>query len=372
MKVAVTGADGFLGWHTRCLLKARGVDEVVPIGRSIASPQDLDHAVAGVDVVIHLAGVNRAEERRLRDENLSLAEQITSALDRVSVTPAVVYANSIHSGNGTAFGDGKLAAAEHFASWGMRSGSPVADVHLPNLFGEHGRPHYNSFVATFCHELASGNQTNVTDDREVPLMHVQQAANTLLTMARDRRSGRVDPPGRPMLVTAIVEKLLTFRDLYAQGDIPEVRDPFDLDLFNTYRSFCFPTHYPIYPQRHSDQRGVLFDCLRAHGGESQVFCSSTRPGFTRGEHFHLRKVERFLVLRGKAEISLRRLFDDAVIRFEVVGDRPAIVDMPTMWAHNLTNIGSDELMTLFWAHEILDPDNADTYPERVEPEEAAA
>jgi UDP-2-acetamido-2,6-beta-L-arabino-hexul-4-ose reductase len=175
-----------------------------------------------------------------------------------------------------------------------------------------------------------------------------------------------------MLVTAIVKKLLKFRDLYSRGDIPDITDPFDLDLFNTYRSFCFPSHYPIYPQRHSDQRGELFDCLRAHGGQSQVFCSSTRPGFTRGEHFHLKKVERFLVIRGKAEIALRRLFDDEVIRFAVSGERPAIVDMPTMWAHNITNIGSDDLVTLFWANEILDPENADTYPERVEPEEAAA
>ena len=367
MKIAVTGADGFLGWHTRCALKARGTFEVVALSRDVvADDRRLPDALQGTDAVLHLAGVNRADPDALREDNLLLAQRLTSSLDRVSARPVIIYANSIQSGNGTPFGDGKQAAAEHLASWGQASGASVADVHLPNLFGEHGRPHYNSVVATSCYELARGGEPTIQEDREIPLLHVQDAVDDLLALTEQGSSRSVTLSGLPMTVSALLDRLRGFRDLYATADIPDLVDPFDLSLFNTYRSFCFPDRFPLYPPLRSDARGDLFECVRAHGGQTQVFCSSTNPGFTRGEHFHRRKVERFLVLRGTAEIALRRLFDDTVIRFEVTGERPAIIDMPTLWAHSITNTGPDELMTFFWAHEIMDPGNSDTFPERVE------
>lgn len=365
MRFAVTGAAGFLGWHARCAIKARG-DQFVTIDRRVArDPNLLAAAVSHVDAVLHLAGVNRAQPHVLREQNLSLARALTKAVDRANVRPTVVYANSIQSGNGTAFGDGKQAAADHLFAWAAESGTPFVDVHLPNIFGEHGRPHYNSVVASFCHELANGGRPDIDQDRALPLLHSQDAVDQLLALAVTGRDAVVSPPGRNMTVSALLALLIQFRDLYRIGDIPEISDPLHLALFNTYRSFVFPGLYPIRPKVHSDDRGDLFECVRAHGGQSQVFCSTTRPGVTRGEHFHLRKVERFLVIAGEAEIALRRLFDDHIVQFQVSGGDPAMVDMPTMWVHSITNIGSGELTTLFWAHEILDPQAPDTYPEQV-------
>ena len=365
----MTGADGFLGWHCRCALKARGALDVVTIGRDLmADERRLSAAVQTVDCVLHLAGANRADPAALRWENLSSAQQLTSSLDRAGTRPIIIYANSIQSGNGTPFGDGKQAAADHLASWSQASGAYVADVHLPNLFGEHGRPNYNSVVATFCHELATGGEPTIQEDREIPLLHAQDAVEEMLALAERAQSGTVIPSGRPMTVSTLLDRLRGYRELYSTGDIPDLVDPFDVSLFNTYRSFCFPDSFPIYPALRSDPRGNLFECVRGHGGQTHVFCSSTNAGFTRGQHFHLRKVERFVVLRGTAEIALRRLFDDTVIRFKVSGDRPAIVDMPTLWSHSIMNTGSDELMTLFWAHPMLDPQNTDTFPEPVDPD----
>jgi UDP-2-acetamido-2,6-beta-L-arabino-hexul-4-ose reductase len=365
VKVAVTGSSGFLGWHTRCALKSRG-DEVVPIDRQVVRDADrFEDAVRGADVVLHLAGVNRADPNELRDVNTSLAHRLTTALDRAGAQPTVVYANSIQSGNGTPFGEGKQAAAEHLAGWGKATGAVVVDVRLPNLFGEHGRPHYNSVVATFCSELAGGRAPVIDEDREVRLLHVQDAVDELVKLAASTASGVVRPKGRPTRVSTVRGLLTGFHEMYAGGDIPDISDPFCLALFNTYRSFTFPDRFPIHPLLRTDDRGHLFDAVRAHGGEAQVFCSTSHPGITRGQHFHRRKVERFMVLRGTAEIAMRRLFDDAVVRFDVRGDTPSFVDMPTMWAHSITNTGDDELMTLFWSNQVFDPQQPDTYPELV-------
>jgi UDP-2-acetamido-2,6-beta-L-arabino-hexul-4-ose reductase len=201
---------------------------------------------------------------------------------------------------------------------------------------------------------------------------VQDAIDELLELVTSGAGGRKEPAGRPTRVSAVLELLTGFRDLYATGDIPDLVDAQHLALFNTYRSYCFSQNFPIHPPLRKDDRGHLFECVRGHGGQAQVFCSTSHPGITRGEHFHRRKVERFLVLNGTAEIRVRRLFDDGIVRFQVSGDRPAIVDMPTMWAHSITNTGDAELMTMFWAHEILDPQNPDTFPEPVQAKEPAA
>lgn len=365
MRFAVTGADGFLGWHTRCAIRARG-DECVSIGRqAMSSAELLAQNLNGVDAVLHLAGVNRGDARAVRDENAWLAHRLTDAIDLARSRPAIVYANSIQSGNGSPFGDGKQAAADHLAQWSASSGTPVVDVRVPNVFGEHGRPHYNSVVATFCDELAHGGRPSIIEDREIPLLHAQDAADTLLDLARQAEGGVVRPAGRLTKVSALLELLTEFAALYRSGDIPDLTDPLHLALFNTYRSFSFPEQFPLRVPIREDRRGHLFECVRGHGGQSHVFCSTTHPGITRGEHFHRRKVERFLVLDGLAEIALRRLFDDHVITFRVAGAEPAIVDMPTMWAHSITNIGDSDLLTLFWAHEILDPGRPDTHPEKV-------
>lgn len=373
MRVAVTGAAGFLGWHVRCALKARGDAEVRTVDRpDWADPDRLDAALAGADAVLHLAGPNRGDPDEVRTGNEQLAGVLTAALDRVGARPAVVYANSVQAGNGTPFGTGKDAAAQHLAAWGSRTGAPVIDVRLPNLFGEHGRPRYNSVVATFCAALVAGEPLVIEEDRELALLHAQDAAGLLLDLAAAPRTGVVEPGGRPMRVSALRDLLVDFSDRYATGEIPDLTDPLHRALFNTYRSFTFPAHFPVRPAPHDDERGRLFECLRAHGGPAQVFCSTTRPGRTRGQHFHLRKIERFLVLHGSAEIALRRLFDDEIVRFAVSGADPAIVDMPTLWAHSITNIGPDELTTLFWADELLDPAHPDTYPEPVSPPELSA
>jgi UDP-2-acetamido-2,6-beta-L-arabino-hexul-4-ose reductase len=365
MKVAITGAAGFIGWHARCALHAAGIEFTSVDHGTWDDPTSVARALRNVDAVLHLAGANRGHDQSVREGNLAAAQSLTDALERADRRPVIIYANSVHAGDGTPYGEGKQAAADHLTRWASDEGAVTVDVRLPNLFGEHGRPHYNSVVATFCCELANGGMPTVDHDRDLPLMHVQDAVQRLLDATTCERSAVVVLEARRMPVGEVLDLLSSFHDAYVSGDIPDVSDPLHLALFNTYRSFTFPHRFPIRPPVRTDSRGALFECVRARTGEAQVFCSTTRPGATRGDHFHLRKLERFLVLDGQAEIAVRRLFDDAIVRFNVSGDDPAIVDMPTMWAHSITNTGATPLTTMFWTNQIFDPGASDTYFESV-------
>ncbi len=365
-KVAITGGYGFLGWHTACRLRAvNGIDAVRIRRAEYADPDRLAAALDGVDAVLHLAGVNRAEtDWEVEQGNVALAQSLADALVRHDRPVDVVYANSVQAQFDNAYGRGKAAAAEILGEAIASFGGHFADLWLPNLFGEHGRPAYNSFVATFAHEVFAGCRPTVTGDRAIPLLHAQDAAHELF--ASIGRAERRIVEGEPRGISEVLQLLEHAHHLYAtSGEIPPLPGRFEVNLFNTYRAAAFPQMWPLSPQVHADGRGVLYETVRAHGGTGQAFVSTTRPGQMRGDHYHLHKVERFFVVRGEAEVSLRRLLHHEVVTFRLSGDTPSYVDMPTLWVHHIRNVGDTELVTMFWADQLLDPERPDQYPEKV-------
>ncbi|KGN32978.1 capsular polysaccharide biosynthesis protein CapF [Knoellia sinensis KCTC 19936] len=361
MKVVVTGAAGFLGWHTRLRLRALTEHEVVPVARDQWA--DLSTHLADADAVIHIAGVNRGDDRAVHEGNLSLARDLAGAISRAGHAMRVVYANSIQDGNGSAYGSGKAEAREVLAAAMEATGGSLVDVRLPNLFGEHGRPAYNSFVATFVHAVRDGVTPQV-NDAKVGLLHVQSAAQALIDgLGGDGR--RIDAKGTPVGVQEVLDLLQEFKASYDTGEIPDLSSPLRIDLFNTYRASLFPQHAPIALTPHSDPRGTYVELVRVRGGGGQSSFSTTVPGVTRGEHFHLKKIERFAVISGQARIELRKMFTEDVFEFDVSGDTPCAIDMPVGWVHNITNTGDDTLVTQFWSHALHDPADPDTYYENV-------
>lgn len=364
MKIVLTGADGFLGWHLRCRLHALSDHEVVPIG--LDNWMRLAELADGADVIVHLAGINRASDDELVDGNVSLAREVADVVAAAEVAPRVVYANSIQAGNGTPYGVGKLAAAELLADACAQAGSHFVDVRLPNLFGEHGRPAYNSFVATFVAKVIAGESPEVTD-RPINLLHVQKAAQVFMD-SLTTQDALLEPTGHDTSVVEVLTKLQTFYQLYVPaGDLPDLSSDFDVDLFNTFRAALFPEHYPIVFKPNTDERGRLVETVRCHGTGGQTFVSTTKPGITRGEHYHLHKIERFVVLEGEAEIALRKMFTNEVVTFKVTGDQPVAIDMPTMWTHNITATGNRVITTQFWTNSLFDPQSPDTFWVKVDP-----
>ena len=293
-----------------------------------------------------------------------MASAVADAAVQGGSRPTIVYANSVHAGTDTPYGRGKATAGGVLAVAAQESGGAYVDVRLPNLFGEHGRPQYNSFVATFVDAVARGIRPDV-DDRPVSLLHAQAAAQSLVDGLSGRAGSVVAPAGQLVSVQGFSTACRTFASVYGAGEMPHLQSEFDVDLFNTLRARLFPDNMPIPLPSHVDTRGRLVETVRSHGGRGQTFVSSTHPGITRGEHFHLRKIERFVVVSGRQGLPCVKSLTDEIIAFEVSGDEPVAVDMPTMWAHNITNVGDDELMTQFWTNTLFDPLAPDTYADPV-------
>ena len=367
MKIAITGGYGFLGWHTACRLRALHQDiEPIRLGRDdMDDPARLAACLADVDAVIHIAGVNRAEsDQAVEQGNVTLATMLVTALRGVGRPVDVVFANSVQAEIDNAYGRGKAQAARILEEGVKDLGGRFANLLLPNLFGEHGRPDYNSFVATFAHEVVAGRRPTVVGDREIALLHAQEAAAELIGALGTDTSSVVG--AAKISLEEVLRFFLHTHQLYAtRGEVPDISTPMRRNLFNTYRAAAFPGMWPITPQVHGDNRGDLYETVRAHGGTGMAYMSTTRPGQKRGEHYHLHKVERFLVVKGEAEIELRRLLHDEVVTFRLSGEQPAFVDMPSLWVHNIRNVGDTELITMFWADQLLDPHNPDQFPESV-------
>lgn len=369
MRIGITGARGFIGWHLRCYLHGRGDVSMVRLAdrETFADPVRLQNFTQDLDLIIHLAGVNRADERALYEENIHLAESLVQALDASGATPRVTYASSTQAvAPQSAYGRGKAEAGARLIDWGRRSGAPVIELIIPHVFGEHGRPDYNSAVATFCHQVACGQPPTVTGDTLLTLVPAQDLVEQIIDLHLQGASGRIAIEGHPIRVGEVAQRLQAMHAEYiGQGVIPNLADPFDRALFNALRA-ALPAPARLFTAApREDARGRLVEAVKVHSG-GQCFFSVTHPGVTRGNHYHRRKVERFFVLQGQARIRLRRLYTDEVLTYDLDGKTPACVDMPTLHTHDITNTGRGELLTLFWADEIFDPAHPDTFAEDVE------
>lgn len=364
---ALTGGDGFLGWHTRLALHSYGASSIdIPVGEYL-DPSAAVEALEAADVLIHLAGVNRGSDEEVAEGNRLFATQIADVLRSCKNPPSeVVYSNSIQALSGGVYGEAKEEAGQILAEVCAELGIRFRPVLLPNVFGEHGRPFYNSVVATFCCLLATGEgEPTVQQDRELTLIHAQDVADWLVGAIDEEEAAQ---RFQISSVTGLLELLRELSEVYSTGDIPNISTKFRKDLFNTYRSYVADQGaeaIPLALTRHSDPRGSFFEVIRTRGGTGQSSFSTTAPGISRGDHYHRRKIERFAILAGSAVIRLRKMFTDEVVEFEADGESPVAIDMPTGWSHNLINTGDDVLYMHFWSDDLFDPANPDTVPEEV-------
>ena len=375
-KVGITGQAGFVGNHLYTTLGLDDSVKLIPFERNyFDSAEVLADFVSQCDTIVHLAAMNRHEDPQvIYDTNIDLVNKLIAACDSREATPHILFSSSTQEGRDNLYGKSKKAGKTLLMSWASRSGGKFTSLTIPNVFGPFGKPNYNSVVATFCHKVAHKEEPKIIQDGEVGLIYVNDLVHQIIETIKGNSQPISLEPGSNELninavynkkVSEILEILNRFKEEYMQnGVFPNLEDPFERDLFNTFRCYISPEHYPVKYTQHTDNRGSFVEIARAQTS-GQFSFSTTVPGITRGNHFHTRKAERFAVIKGKALIELRKIGTQEVISYELDGTEPAYVDMPIWYTHNIKNVGDEELITLFWINEPYDPADPDTYFEDV-------
>ena len=239
-----------------------------------------------------------------------------------------------------------------------------SDVLLPHVFGERAKPYYNNVTATLIDKLWLGEDPDINAGGKVQLVHAGEVAMQMIGIANSGESVSRTLPSREISVTELYTSLCGMHGSYVSNIIPVFEDEFEKNLFNCLRSGMLDHQLPIALKMNSDDRGSLFETAKG-GRQSQTFLSTTFPGVTRGDHFHLNKIERFVVVSGEAVIRMRKVLGKEVLEYRVSGEKPTAIDMPPLYTHSIENVGSETLVTQFWVDEIFDPENPDTYADRV-------
>ena len=388
MKILVTGAKGFVGRNLCENLKAvrdgknrtrpaLQIEDVFEYDLD-TPPAELDHFCAEADFVFNLAGVNRPKNNdEFMQGNFGFASTLLDTLKSHANRCPVMLSSSIQATligryGESDYGKSKLAGEELFFTYGQETGAPVLVYRFPNLFGKWCRPNYNSVVATFCHHIARDLPITVSDPAvELELVYIDDLINEILN-AMEGHPNRTDgaycsvPVSHPVTLGEIVRLLRTFREQPQTLLLPEIPDgSFAKKLYSTYLSYLPPEKIAFPLKMNVDERGSFTELLKTKNC-GQISVNITKPGITKGQHWHNSKWEFFMVVAGHGLIQERQIGSDEKIEFEVSGGRIQAVHMLPGYTHNIINLSETEnLVTVMWANEQFDPSHPDTYFEEV-------
>ena len=378
IKIGITGQPGFVGTH---LFNTLGLypDKFTRIPFEDSFFQDeskLKSFVKQCDAIIHLAAMNRHNDPEvIYNTNIGLVKQLISACKSTNSTPHIIFSSSTQEENDNLYGKSKKEGRKLFEQWADKNNAQFTGLIIPNVYGPFGHPYYNSVVATFCYQLTHNETPKIDVDGVVKLIYVGELVKQIIEIIIEVDTSHKDDVviqeiklqhTTEVRVSRILQLLQGYKaNYFEKGEIPALDTPFHRNLFNTF--LCYIDHstfFPFYLKLNTDDRGSFVETIKLHSG-GQVSFSTTVPGITRGNHFHTRKAERFAVIKGKARIELRKIGTDKIFSFDLDGSHPSFVDMPIWHTHNITNIGTDELYTIFWINEHFDANDTDTYFENV-------
>lgn len=384
MKIGITGQAGFVGTHLFNYLGLQENIERIPFrDEYFNQPENLTSWVKQCDVIVHLAAMNRhGDPQVIYDTNINLVKKLIEALEVTSSTPHVLFSSSTQEERDNLYGKSKKEGRELLIQWAEKNKAQFTGMIIPNVFGPFGNPYYNSVVATFCHQLTHKEKPVIQVDGELKLIYVGELVEEIFKKIKDKSKKIQEKASHKNekcicesytvwhtsehKVSEILKLLESFKTNYVEnGVFPDLNDSFKRNLFNTFVCYMdIENHFPVKLKLNTDERGSFVETVKLNSG-GQISFSTTKPGITRGNHFHIRKAERFAVIKGKARIQLRKIGTKQVLNFDLDGSQPAYVDMPIWYTHNITNIGDEDVYTIFWISEFFNPNDPDTYFETV-------
>lgn len=364
--ILVTGAAGFIGKNLCASLEQRKDIEILRFGHG-DTLENLANYTSRVDFVFHLAGINRPQNVEEFDKgNRVLTEKLLLLLENGGKKAPIVITSSIQAELDNPYGVSKKAAENAVFEWNRRTGIPVFVYRLPNVFGKWCKPNYNSVVATFCHNIAHGLPIQINNPAsELTLVYIDDVVTELITsmdgLAHTGDDGFSYVP-RTFKVTLqqLTDTIYSFAESRENLIVPDFEGDFEKCLYATYTSYLPQDSYGYNLKMKHDNRGWLAEFIKSRQF-GQIFISRTKPGITRGNHWHHTKIEKFLVIEGEALIKFRKIGTNEVMEYKVSSEQIKVLDIPAGYTHSITNVGNSDVITLFWADEIFNPDKPDTY-----------
>ena len=371
MRVLITGANGFIGKNLHLYLAERKDVEVSCFAHS-NNLSELSTVLRGVDFVFHLAGINRSQEpAEFISGNVNFTQALCAALVALKTAtgkkPSIVYASSIQAAGSSSYGVSKREAERALFELARNYEIPVHVFRLPNVFGKWCKPHYNSVVATFCHNIAHGLPIEVHDPATpLNLVYVDDVIARFLQLM-DGADACVGDSGFEVVgsqysisVGELAAQIKAFQNSRDTLVIERVGAGLVRALYATYVSFLPGKLFTYSVPQYSDPRGVFVEMLKTtDSGQFSFF--TAHPGVSRGGHYHHSKTEKFLVIKGRARFRFRHLLTQERHELVTTSDHPEVVETVPGWTHDITNVGTSELIVMLWANEVFDRSRPDTF-----------
>ncbi len=382
MNILVTGAKGFVGRNLVSQLhniqSGKAKNEVLSEDLKVyefdidSDPAELEIYCKNADFVFNLAGVNRPKEQtEFMEGNFGFASILLTTLKKYNNTCPVMISSSIQATQNNPYGESKRAGENLMFEYSRETGAKVLVYRFPNIFGKWCRPHYNSAVATFCHNIAYDLPIQVNDPAVVlNLVYVDDVVKELLAAlsGKENRKGNYCEVSTvyPVALGSIVELLYSFKESRNTLNVPHVGDAFTKKLYSTYLSYLPKDKFGYPLKMNVDPRGSFTEIIRTRD-RGQFSVNVSKPHITKGNHWHHTKNEKFMVVSGKGVIRFRNMNEEQgeVIEYYVSGDRMEVIDIPTGYTHHIENLGDTDMVTFMWCNECFDPQNPDTFFEKV-------
>jgi UDP-2-acetamido-2,6-beta-L-arabino-hexul-4-ose reductase len=365
--VLVTGPDGFIGKNLIARLNELSISyEVFTRKNSI---KDLQGLIKKSDLVIHLAGENRPEdEGDFEVVNSGLTSLICDEIRLIEKKIPIILASSIQAEFDNAYGKSKLNAEIAVKALEIDTGCPVHVYRLPGVFGKWCKPHYNSVVATFCHNISHNLPIQVNDPSlELSLIYIDDVVEEFVKVIQGGRGREKRPSVQPkykIKLGDLADQIKIFRESRNSLITEKVGSGLVRKLYSTYLSHLSPEQFAYSIPSYGDERGMFAEMLKTKdSGQFSFFTAD--PGVTRGGHYHHSKTEKFLVVQGRAKFGFRHVATDETHEIITTSKELKIVETVPGWSHDITNIGTEEIIVMLWANEIFDPGNPDTITHKV-------
>lgn len=388
MKILITGAKGFVGRNLVENLKniRDGKDKTHNISSDLEileydidnTLEQLDEFCKKADFVFNLAGVNRPKDKEeFIEGNFGFASTLLENLKKYRNNCPVMLSSSIQATlegryAGSDYGKSKLAGEELFKEYSKETGAKVLIYRFPNLFGKWCRPNYNSAVATFCNNIANDLPIQVNDrNTELELVYIDDLVQELLRAienneTRDEYGYCYVPEIHRASLGEIVDLLYSFKESRKNLFIPNLTEgSFEKKLYSTYLSYLDPKDFSYKLKMNVDSRGSFTELVKSLD-RGQVSINISKPGITKGQHWHNTKTEKFIVVAGTGIIQLRKIGTNEIVEYKVSGEEITVVDMIPGYTHNIINLSETEnLVTVMWCNECFNPERPDTFFEEV-------